>query len=86
MDTVVIAVLDSMENDAKCKQGFSGKRCEVKRACSIGLCLNGGTCVDGSYTNSRYGFACICSQGYDGMICEEHLSQADNPGETPVAL
>lgn len=73
LDTSVTVGLDSMESDVKCKQGFSGNRCEVGRPCSLGLCLNGGTCVDGSFTNSKYGFACVCLRGFDGIMCEKHL-------------
>lgn len=52
----------------------------VRRPCSLGLCLNGGTCVDGSYTNSKYGFACVCLRGFDGIMCEKRLP--DDLGET----
>lgn len=71
--TGVTVALDFMESDVKCKQGFSGKRCKVTRPCSLGICLNGGTCVDGPYTNSKYGFACVCQQGFDGIACEKRL-------------
>jgi len=80
LDTSVTAGLDSMESNAKCKQGFSGNRCKVRRPCSLDLCLNGGTCVDGSFTNSKYGFACVCLPGFDGIMCEKHLP--DDLGDT----
>ena len=57
----------------------------VKKACTPSLCLNGGTCVDGSHTNSQYGFACICLNGYDGIICEKQLPQEDTFDQTLVA-
>ncbi|XP_029194802.2 fibropellin-3-like isoform X2 [Acropora millepora] len=64
------------EYSCQCKPGFHGRRCEVKRTCSIGLCFNEGTCVDGSHTNSVYGFACICKEDYDGIFCEKSLLEA----------
>ncbi|XP_073251690.1 uncharacterized protein [Porites lutea] len=69
----------------QCKTGYSGKGCEVKKACTPSLCLNGGTCVDGSHTNSQYGFACICLNGYDGIICEKQLPQENTLDHTLVA-
>lgn len=57
----------------------------VKKACTPSLCLNGGTCVDGSHTNSQYGFACICLNGYDGIICEKQLPQENTFDHTLVA-
>ena len=56
----------------------------VSRPCSLGICLNGGTCVDGPYTNSKYGFACVCQQGFDGIMCEKRLP--DNFGERLAIL
>ena len=36
--------------------------------------------MDGSFTNSKYGFACVCLPGFDGIMCEKHLP--DDLGDT----
>ncbi|KAL4221170.1 hypothetical protein ACF0H5_019434 [Mactra antiquata] len=41
---------------------------EPYNACRMNPCANGGVCTA---ANVRYGFICICPQGYMGSRCEE---------------
>ena len=45
---------------------------EQYNACGRNPCVNGGTCVP---ANVKYGFSCLCPQGFIGARCEEVVQQ-----------
>ena len=58
-----------------CRQGFSGRRCELRQdPCTPTPCRNGGTC-------SRQGsdFRCTCPPGFQGKRCDQERSRACEP-------
>ncbi|XP_051773782.1 protein eyes shut homolog [Ctenopharyngodon idella] len=53
----------------RCRQGFTGARCEINiDECSSNPCLHG-FCYD-----AVDGFYCLCNPGYAGMRCEQDIN------------
>ena len=55
---------DSRHPRCHCPKGYTGTWCETP-SCKEGLCLNGGTCSQGSAE-----YTCSCAAGYSGKNCE----------------
>ena len=54
----------------------------IKNPCEVGeiKCQNNGTCLMSfSHANNKFGFVCICKQGFSGQLCEKksNISQVE---------
>ena len=72
-----------------CLVGFTGKNCQNRSQltstsikpqiiadeyCDLYRpCQNGGTCVNGNYSDRDNLFHCLCQQGFNGKKCESNI-------------
>ncbi|PAV78411.1 hypothetical protein WR25_15182 isoform Q [Diploscapter pachys] len=64
---------DCIESECICKGPFYGNRCEMRRRCQEGFCLNEGICEDKN--NSA---TCNCRQSFAGERCEVKIDLCQN--------
>jgi hypothetical protein len=62
-----------------CNTYFGGSACQYdSRPCSLGPCLNNGTCTNVQGLNSTLSFECECQNTYYGMYCEKQIDICQN--------
>ncbi|XP_069742223.1 protein eyes shut homolog isoform X2 [Narcine bancroftii] len=61
-----------------CHPPYTGLFCEEYDACSIGPCLNGGTCIDMKEGLDGNGYDCTCPPQFSGVLCEEMMRYCDS--------
>ena len=71
--------LDIVNNRSICLCSLrkSGPRCFLHSVCHENPCKNGGLCVPDEEQLSESTFACICTVGYSGRVCEVQDTRID---------